>query len=52
MIAHILGKNSSKPCPNTSEEAQKVARAERKGKKKKREWEEEESDSENDGEKK
>jgi hypothetical protein len=26
MIAHILGKNSSNPCPNTSEDAWKAAR--------------------------
>lgn len=52
MIAHILGKNSNNPCPNTSEEAQRVARVEKKGKKKKREREGEGSDSENDEEKK
>ena len=52
MIAHILGKNSNNLCPNTSEEAQRVARVEKKGKKKKREQEGEGSDNENDGEKK
>jgi len=51
MIAHILGRNGSNPCPNTSEEAQKMARAEKKGKKK-REWDGGGSDSENNGEKK
>jgi hypothetical protein len=48
MIAHILGKNGNNPCPNVSEDAQKTARTEKKGKKKKREREGEGSDSEND----
>jgi hypothetical protein len=52
MIAHILGKNSNNPCPNTSEEVQRVARVEKKGKKKKREWKGEGSSNENDGQKK
>ena len=50
MIAHILGKNGGNPCPNTSEEARKVARTEKKGKKK-RARDGEGSDSEIDGEK-
>jgi hypothetical protein len=33
-IAHILGKNSSNPCPNASEDARKAARTVKKGKKK------------------
>ena len=48
MIAHILVKNGNNPCPNVSEDAQKTARTEKKGKKKKREREGEGSDSEND----
>jgi hypothetical protein len=46
MIAHILGKNNSNPCPNTSEDARKTARAEKKGKMKKRERDGQGSDSE------
>ena len=52
MIVHILGKNGSNPCPNASENAQKTARDEKKGKTKKREREGSGSSSENDGEKK
>jgi hypothetical protein len=47
MIAHILGKGSNSPCPNTSSEACKTARRLKKGKGK-QEWEDSSSDSEED----
>lgn len=34
MIAHILGKNGNNPCPNASEDAQNMVKAQKKGKKK------------------